>query len=233
MALSSRLRSIGLVRWSKNPASRLWRRSSSAPKPLMAMPAIRSDALISRMSWSPSPSGSSMSEISRSNGVFGLLDGGQSGGEAIGRRPPGGRACEARSRGSEVCLCCPRPARCADRDGLPRLATTRAAWLSSWESSRWPAGGDGLEFQPESRAATAAGARRREPAAEGLGKRPADRQPEPQPSGSASKVVVTLLERVEDPRQDLGIDADAGVFKLDGEPSLRRPRPGVRRPRAG
>ena len=50
MALSSRLRSIGLVKWSKNPASRLWRRSSSAPKPLMAMPAIGSVALISRMS---------------------------------------------------------------------------------------------------------------------------------------------------------------------------------------
>ena len=73
MALSSRLRSIGLVRWSKNPASRLCRRSSSAPKPLMAMPAIRSIALISRISWSPSPSGSSMSESSRSKGTSASL----------------------------------------------------------------------------------------------------------------------------------------------------------------
>ena len=78
---------------------------------------------------------------------------------------------------------------------------------------------DGRQFQPESRAVPAPGARRREPAAERLGKRPADRQPQPEPSGSASKVVLALLERVEHPRQDLGINADAGVFKLDREPS--------------
>ena len=65
----------------------------------------------------------------------------------------------------------------------------------------------------------APGARSRKLAAERLGERPADGQPEPQASGAASQVVVALLERVEDPRQDLGIDADARVFKLDRESS--------------
>ena len=139
MALSSRFRSIGLVKWSKNPASRLCRRSSSAPKPLMAMPAIGSTALISRISCSPSPSGSSMSEIR-----------GRRAARPLRRRParprsnrpppPGGRACGARSKVAErifivfnqqdaqVAL-----AEAAGRQ-RPRL------WLFARAPWRWPAG---------------------------------------------------------------------------------------------
>ena len=93
--------------------------------------------------------------------------------------------------------------------------------------------GDGVEFQPESRAAPAPGARGREPAAERLGKRPADGQPEPEPSGSASNVVFTLFKRLENPRQDFGIDADSGVFKLDRRAVPRPLRPGDQKCPAG
>ena len=71
----------------------------------------------------------------------------------------------------------------------------------------------------------AAGARRREPAAQRLGERAADRQAQPQAAGAAAEVVVALLERVEDPRQDRRVDADPGVLELDGETlgAIRRP----------
>ncbi|CAA9379130.1 MAG: hypothetical protein AVDCRST_MAG64-500 [uncultured Phycisphaerae bacterium] len=61
----------------------------------------------------------------------------------------------------------------------------------------------------------------------------ADRQPEPEPAEQPGHVPPALLERVEDPRQRLGVDPDAGVADGDGQsPAGRVGRPD-RHPPAG
>ncbi len=66
MADSRRLRSIGLVRCSANPAPALCCRSSSEPNPLMAMPGNVRPPPRPCNNSRPVPSGSSMSLIRRS-----------------------------------------------------------------------------------------------------------------------------------------------------------------------
>ena len=119
------------------------------------------------------------------------------------------------------------------QDAQVRPARSPLSARRESRGQRWDAfGRDGRQLEAEGRAEPAAAARRHEPAAQGLGERPADRQPQAQAAGPAAEVVMVLLERLEDSRQDGGIDADAGVFELDGD-QRRVTIGGIEQDRAG
>ena len=59
-----------------------------------------------------------------------------------------------------------------------------------------------------------------------LGQRPADRQAQAQARGRRRERVLALLEGLEDPGQDLRLDADAGVADLDDQRGAVRRCPG-------
>ena len=81
--------------------------------------------------------------------------------------------------------------------------------------------GQGLEHHPERRPPALAGALGLQRAAVGLDDALADGQAQPQAAELAGDRRLPLLERVEDRRQDLRLDADAGVDDLDDDPVLR------------
>ena len=94
----------------------------------------------------------------------------------------------------------------AGRDGVVAVAPGREG-----------GGGDGDEFEPEAGPMTPPLAVSGEGAAVGLDHRPADRQAQPQAAERAGGGGPPLLEGVEDPGEDLGLDPDAGVGDLDDQ----------------
>ncbi len=74
------------------------------------------------------------------------------------------------------------------------------------------------QLEAESRAEAATPARRREPSAERLGERAADRQAQSEAAGPAAEIVVALLERVEDPREHVRVDSDPRVREVNFQP---------------